>query len=221
MNPPVSGPLHLPALVAHRKAAAWRRAAAFVPGNDSVLGIPCRPMTPATFSQLFALRSRFIMGGEIGEGDVRNYLWIHSPRFEPGGERRVKAIRAAVLRPFERMLMAPWLWVLRAPDANHYCAGMAMAINDIVLLIEDAFADASVGGDGKPARATLEAQLQAAFAKTLHWAPERTSATPLKQLYQVLRAMSGDDEPDAGEAAIMAAHLRALNAQTSGVPANV
>lgn len=212
MEPNQSGPLILPALAEYRKAAAWRRATAFVPGPDMVLGITCNPITPTSYSMLFHLRSRFIMGGPIGEGDVRNYLWLHSPHFVPGGSGAVQRRRKAVLRTFERMLMAPWLGIFRRPEMNCYCAGMAMAINDISRLIEDAFADAPSGGSGKPARATLEAQMQALFADAFDWAPERTSATPLRQLYQLVTLINRSEDMDAGEEAILADHLRKLNA---------
>ena len=208
--------LYLPALAEYRKAAAWRRAAAFVPGPDNVCGLLCRPMTPATYSQLFALRSRFITGGQPGEGDVRNYLWIHSPQFVPGDSPSAKRTRARVLRPFERLTMKRWLGVLRRPDEDTYCAAVALAINDIIRLVEDAFADEAAGGSWRPVRATLEAQMIALFADAYGWTPERTSSTPIKQLYQLVTLINGTDTPDAGEAAIIEAHLRKLNNALAG-----
>lgn len=217
--------LYLPALAEHRKRAAARRAAAFVAGQDNVCGVPCQPITPATFTALYALESRFVCGGEqAAEGDVRNYLWIHSQEFEPGGSRRVKRKRERALLPFLALTRKRWLVVFRVPDIHTYCAAVALAINDIARLVAEAFADApAASGLGtKPARATLEAQMIDLFAQAYHWTPERTRATPLRQLYQLIRLINHDDNPDAEEAEIIAEHLRKLNTQpqpaTNGVP---
>lgn len=216
--------LYLPALAEHRKRAAARRAAAFVPGPDLVCGITCNPITPPSFTMLQALGSRFICGGgQPGEGDIRNYLWIHSPEFEPGNSWRVRRKRARVVGRFTALGRKAWLRVFRVPDIHTYVAAMAFAINDIARLVEDALADApATSGLGtKPARATLEAQMIDLFAQAYHWTPERTRATPLRQLYQLIRLINHDDNPDAEEAEIIAEHLRKLNLQpqpeTNGV----
>lgn len=221
---PNENQLCLPALVEYRRMAAKRRAAAFVPGMDLVCGIPCNPITPQSFSSLLALGSRFICGGgQPGEGDIRNYLWIHSPEFEPGNSRRVQRKRAAVVAQFTAMGRKQWLGVFRVPHLHTYVAAMALAINDIARLVDDALADAPISNTmgSKPAKATLEAQLIDLFAQAYHWPPSRTRAMPLRQLYQLVNLINGDDKPDAQEAEIIAAHLRKLNepkpAETNGV----
>lgn len=211
--------LYLPALAEYRRLAAKRRAEAFVPGLDNVCGIPCNPITPQSFTMLLALGSRFVCGGgQPGEGDIRNYLWIHSPEFEPGNSWRIRRKRERVVSKFTALGRKAWLRVFRAPDIHTYVAAMAFAINDIARLVEDALADApaSSGIGQKPARATLEAQMIDIFAQAYQWTPKRTRTTPLRQLYQLIRLINADHNPDAREAEIIGAHLLALNPGGTG-----
>ncbi len=211
--------LRLPELVAYREAAARRRAAAFCDAPDYVLGIVVQPLTPRTFSMLAAVGCHFVCGGRPTEGDVRNWIWFHSPawtnRQGAGWQRR----KAAALRPFLRQLDAhPLLRRLtrRPLDLAHYHAVMALAIADIRRLVEDAFADCPAGGPDVAPVATMEAQLTNTFAKAYGWAPERTRATPLRQLFQLVRCIqqaNGHDIADRGEQEIVAAHLRRRQAE--------
>jgi hypothetical protein len=204
--------LKLPELVAYREAASRRRAAAFCDAPDYVLGQEVRPLTPRTFSMLVAVDCHFILGGRATEGDVRNYLWFHSPRWchagTPGWQRR----KAMALRPLFVELASPWRRRMGLPlDMARYAAALALAVADIRRIVEDAFADCPASGGDGAAIATLEAQLVAAFARELHWSPEYTRNQPLRQLFQLLRcvrAARGEEINDRGEQEILAAHLR-------------
>jgi hypothetical protein len=198
--------------VAYREAASRRRAAAFCDAPDYVLGAEVLPLTPRTFSMLLAVDSHFILGGRATEGDVRNYLWFHSPRWchsgVPGWQRR----KAMALRPLFVELASPWRRRMGLPvDLPRYQAALALAVADIRRLVEDAFADCPAGGGDGVAIATMEAQLVTAFARELHWSADFTRNQPLRQLFQLLRCIRsarGEDVNDRGEQEILAAHLR-------------
>lgn len=205
----------LPELQAARRAAGLRRSAACCPGPDTVLGLSCRPLTPATFSALHATGSRFIHGGQPMEGCVRNYLWFHSPLFRPAGEPGHARAKARALAPWQRLLHGPW-WArpwLRHP--HRYSTALALATTDIAAHLEEAFADAPAasGRPGAPL-ASLEAQLIDLCAREYGWPAETTRHTPLRLLFQLLRCLTaakGGDLSDPAESAILAAHLRAKN----------
>lgn len=204
--------LKLPELVAYREAASRRRAAAFCDAPDYVLGQEVRPLTPRTFSMLVAVDCHFILGGRATEGDVRNYLWFHSPRWRHAGTPRWQSEKRRALRPLFRELASPWRRVLGLPlDMPRYAAALALAVADIRRLVEDAFADCPAGSGDGAAIATLEAQLVSAFARELHWPADYTRNQPLRQLFQLLRCLRsarGEDVGDRGEQEILAAHLR-------------
>lgn len=213
-------PLQLPDLIAYRRAAADRRAGAFVPGSDLVLGVRCQPITPASVSMMLVSGSRFLCGGQPMEGDVRNYLWFHSPLFVTTDHPDCQRRRAAALRRFRPSVSTRLRSFIRWPaTVDEYCVRVVLAVADITRLVEDAFADAPAGG-GKPggACASLEAQLIHVFAEHYGWLPERTSHTPLRQLFQILRAMH-PEAGDAGEQAIIADYLRRKNAELAALRA--
>lgn len=209
--------LYLPELVQYRRDAARRRAAAFCDVPEYIVGIEVQPITPRTFSMLLATGNRFIVGGNPGEGDVRTYVWFHSAGYSHCGVAGWQKRKANALRPLTMLLTQPWRkWIGIPQSVGRYAAGLALAINDVNALVEEAFADsaARTGNPGAPL-ATLEAQLVHGFAAEYNWAPERTRNTPLRQLFQLhrcIRAAHGEEVADAGEQDILAAHLRAKNA---------
>lgn len=216
--PPVADQrLRLPELVAYRAEAAKRRAAAFCDAPDYVLGQEVCPLTPRTFSMLLAVGSHFVAGGRATEGDVRNYLWFHSPAWchsgVPGWHRR----KERALRPLVRQLASPVRRALGLSlDLERYGAALALAVADIRRIIDEAFVDCPAGGGDGAAVASLEAQMVAAFAKELRWPAEQTRNTPLRQLFQLLRclrASRGEDVGDRGEQEILASHMRRRQAE--------
>lgn len=162
---------------------------------------------------LLAIGSRFICGGRPTEGDVRNYLWFHSPRYSHFGVAGWQRRKARALRPLENALANPWHRLVRRPlDRERYSVMMILAVSEIGSLVDEAFADcpADTGMPGAPI-ATMEAQLIHRFAMDYRWEPERTRHTPLKQLFQLtrcIRANNGEDVRDQGEIKILEAHLQ-------------
>jgi hypothetical protein len=204
--------LRLPALVEYRERAAKRRAAAFVEGDDEVMGQTVRPLTPATYSLLMAHGSHFLCGGIATEGDVRNYLWFHSPIYADNRTPDWQWRKKRTLRRATFEFQQPWRkWIGQKPCPHRYQATLNIAVANIRGLVEEAFADAAPAS-GKPGAplATLEAQLVHEFATAYNWPPEKTRQTPLRQLFQLhrcIRAARGEDVKDDGEQRILAMHL--------------
>lgn len=225
MNDAPDQRLRLPALAEYRAATAQRRAEAFCDVPDHVLGIPVSPLTPRTFSMLFAVRSRFLFGGTPLEGDVRNYVWFHSPLYAncttPDWRRR----KRRALAPLARQLgVEPWRrWLGLGVSADRYAAALALAASDINQIMDAAFADAPrAAGSRRAPLASLEASLVHECAAAYHWPPERTRSTPLRQLFQLnrcLAAASGHEVRDEGEDAILADHLARKNAELAAARA--
>lgn len=206
-------PLVLPGLLAYREEVALRRAVAFCDAPDLVCGVEVQPLTPRTWSMLHAVRSRFLYGGQPVDEDVKLYLWFHSPLWchdrTPGMLRRYRR----ALAPLNAALHGRWSLLGRS--LGHQSIVLARFIDGIGALIDAALADAPGGsGQSGPPPSTLEAQMIHEFAAAYGWAPERTRATPLRQLFQLhrcIRAARGDDISDPREDEIKARHYAARN----------
>lgn len=205
--------VHLPALLEYREATAKRRAEAFCDVPDYVLGTPVKPLTPATFSMLYALKSAFIFDtAKAGPVDVINFLWIHSPLHSHTGVRGWRSRKRKAIRSFVFELTQPWRKWLGLPlDPNRYNAVLNLAVADIRRICDEAFAD-SPARSGRPAKpiATLEAFLIHEFAAAYRWEPERTRHEPIKRLLQLHRcicAARGEETTDDGEDRIWAEHM--------------
>ncbi len=209
--------LHLPALLEYRAQQVHRRAVAFCDAPEYVLGTRVLPLTPRTFSMLYAVRSAFLFGGPQLEQDIRTFVWFHSPLYcHAGGwfprlRKRVALARLslALNQPWRRALGLEW-------TVNHYLGGVAIAKSEVKQIIDDAFADAPAKSarSGKSI-ASLEGFFTHEFAVAYGWTPERTRNTPLRQLVQLhrcIRTARGEDVSDEGEAKILANHLLAKNA---------
>lgn len=203
--------------MAYRAEASKRRAAAFCDAPDYVLGQEVRPLTPRTFSMLLAVDCHFIVGGRATEGDVRNYLWFHSPDWCHSGVAGWQRRKAQAIRPLLRELASPIRRAMGLPlDLARYGAALALAVADVRRLVEEAFADCPAGSGDGVAVATMEAQMVNTFAREYHWTAEQTRNTPLRQLFQLLRclrASRGEDVGDRGEQEILAAHIARKQAE--------
>jgi hypothetical protein len=227
-NLPDSRPFYSTELLIARAQTTQRRAGAMCMDYDIVAGLQLRAMTPASYSRLTVIGSPFTYRGEASTGDVRNYVWLHSPEFTACPQRAEKA-RAAVLARLDRNIAPAWQRWRYSRRARHtlIAAGYAIAAAKIAELCEVAFADAPPpGGKGPTVGASLEAQFIDTFASAYHRWPLATSVsdTPLRKLYQLLRCINGGDF-DAEEADIIAADLKAENealaaARASAVQAN-
>lgn len=223
MTPPLNNtaiplPVELRRQIAQLRAARSReRATAMLPVPDRVLGFPVLPLTPASLSRLTATANPLITGGPVREAHLCDYLWFHSPlycddthpRFAARYRRATAILRHAALPRWRR-------WLGQTPGPNQLGAALALAQADIVALITAAFADAPApGGSASPPIATLEAQMIHRFCTAYGWPPERTSATPLRVLFQLIRCQHADHgapAEDPAEDRLKAAHYAALNA---------
>lgn len=206
-------PYYSPQLLQVRHAAHRRRAAAMSAPHDTILGLRFEPLTPASYSRLMVLESPFLWRHpNPSHAAIRNYLWSHWARWDSDGRGRPEFVEI-----FERRIVPTWLrWTFsraaRAALRARTAKGYDEAAAQISELVGIAFADAPSPAVGAPRQvcATLEAQMIDLFAERYHWAPERTRATPLRQLYQFIRCNDRSDyDPD--EAAIMADDLRQEN----------
>lgn len=163
-------------------------------------------MTLKTWTALHAIESRFVMGGVPMEGDVRNFLWLHSRLFTTGPFARL--LRWIALLNFSAILHR------RRNDPDYYCTVVAFAILDIKAIMADVFADAPTTRrrDGAPAQGCLEAQLTHLFVKEYGWTVDFIRSQPLARLIQLARQFGGDED-DAEERRIKEDHLRKRNAE--------
>lgn len=193
----------------HRAAVAARRARAYVDCPDYVLGLPVRPLTPATWTLLHATGNRLVLGGTPLEGDIRNYLWFHSRLFP-----------LATRLPHSARQILKWLALLRLSaalrrrrDPDWYAATIATAGLELGAIIAEALADAPAAdgrSDVSPGPC-LQAHFEHYCARTYGWAPQVASAMPLRRLFQLLRAGAPPDTDDPEERAIRYDHLRQRN----------
>ncbi len=200
---------------AYRAAAAQRRAEAFCQAPEYIAGIRVLPPSPASWSMLYAIGSRFVRGGSPGEGDVRNYLWFHSPLYCAPSAPFFRLRKWLALEPLLRRLAPPF----HRPADRRYFAVLLVAIEQIRRHLSEAFADAPpASGRGGASLATLEAYFIHEFAMAYQWKPDRTRWTPLRQLTQLhrcIRAARGEKIIDAGEEDLLYRHLLTRNAALS------
>lgn len=193
----------------YRKANASRRARAFIDAPERVLGFAVNPVTVESWTMLNAIESRFAVGGGVPlEGDIRNFLWIHSPFYMPFRWYNVATFaRWFSLLPFAAMLH-------KQKDEDWYCAALAMAVADIQAIIGDTFADAPRGGSKDATQPTgcIEAQMIHIFSKEYGWSVKQVRKLPLARAIQLARQFGTSDE-DQGEQEIKFAHLRRRNAE--------
>ncbi len=200
------------ALIAVRRAAHQRRAAACALVPDRVLGRPLHPITPATWSLLVGTNSAFVSTGPATEADVRNYWLFHQPEFDAD---RPKA------GPWVRFL-AFWRLARALGPAKSAEAGralrLAQAIAEIRAIVDETFADTPMPGDRDPGAppplaSALEPQFLDLFAtRYAQWPlPRPIRHTPLRILTQLARCVDRATYFDRAEAALDEAYLRELN----------
>lgn len=194
-------------LAAAAATARARRARALVPGLDSVLGVPVRPLEPAAWTRLSAIGSPFTTAAPAYEGDVRNFIWFCSPLFMPRRWWTVPTFaKWLALLPFNALLH-------RRRDVDWYCATVALAVAQIRGLVADALADAPSGEGGSPSPGpALEAQFIHFCAERYGWSPAYTRRQPLRLLWQLFAtACPADDTSE--ERAAKIAHLTRRKAE--------
>lgn len=217
--------LHLPEINEYREQASRRRAEAFCDAPVYILGTEVRPITPRSYSMLCATRSAFAVGGKIGEREIRNFIWYHSPRHCHYGKWYQPLVKWWILRGVRSNLSPWWCRLFRlSPPVHRYVATLALYATEIQAMIEDAFADSPPRSSrpGKPV-ACVQAFFIHEFAVGYGWTPERTSNTPLNQVIQLhrcLRMYRGEDVEDQGEEKIRAMDLLRKNIKLVGQRVN-
>lgn len=91
----------IPGLAELRAAERLNRALAFAGITHTVCGVEVKPITPRTRLELQMLRNAFTFGDvEPREGDVSEFIWVHSPRRLPltGLWRPLSLFRQELLR---------------------------------------------------------------------------------------------------------------------------
>ena len=188
----------------YREATISRRARAFIDCPDTVAGMTVRPITPRTWTMMHATGNRLICGGQPMEGDIRNYLWFHSPLFT---QSRFLA------RPMKWLALLGFSAVLhRRRGYDWYAATLALVGAQLAGIVQEAVADAPKGGgEGSPGPC-LEAQITHVLSSAYHWPVEQIRALPLRHAFQLIRCINPDDDDEA-ERSIRFAHLRKRNAE--------
>jgi hypothetical protein len=180
-------------IAAVRRTAGERRAAAWAAVPETVLGLDCRPITPATFDLLQGTRNAFVCGLPPVLADVRNFLLYHSPDFDPDAptprfwprfrhDLRVSRALCPAFTPPRRR---------EAVRATRFF----QAVQEIRAIVAATWADALPANDdgadplASGIAASLHAQLADMFARDYATWPMATPLrhTPLAQLFQLAR----------------------------------
>jgi hypothetical protein len=208
--------VNIPELGEYLANTARRRAEAFCDAPQYVLGMEVGPLTPRTYSMLYATRSAFVVGGSVTERDVRNFVWFHSKLHCHYGKCYQGILKWWALRKLRANLSPLWCRLLRLkPPVHRYVATLAICSAEIQALVQEAFADSPPRSAGaqRPI-ACAQAYFVYEFAAACGWTPERTSNTPLRQLIQLhrcVKAARGQEVQDDGEEQIEADYLRRRN----------
>lgn len=156
------------------------RDAAFLDVPEFILGVSVKPLTLDHLIRLNAVKSPFTIGGRLSIEtlpiDVCVFLWNISPEFREiadSGEQRKRDI-AAHQRFVRSLRKLDFLKAIAAIDAY----------------IDAAFFDAPKGTRGGISYYSWIASLILSVSKATNWDPEKIRATPVKQLWQYLRAAS-------------------------------
>lgn len=189
---------HAKRIAKARADAHVRRASAWANVPETVLGIPLRPITPASASLLMGIRNAFIAGIPPIEADVKNFILFHSLDFDPlnPSPRFWKRLK---IRVRTDKALCPWN-TPKARQKGIRATNFLRACQEIRAIVEETWADAlppdSDDGALPPATvlmASLQAQLYHSFAKEYaFWPlPQAIEHTPLRQLFQLLRCADG------------------------------
>lgn len=210
-------------------SAQLRRAEAWVAVRNTVLGLPLRPITLATFDLLVATGNAFVSGKAPVAADVRNFILFHSPGFDPDAPEPSLARwpRRFVIAWRTTRALCPAFTPRRRRDAVT-ATRFFEAVTEIRAIIDATWADALPPSDPTDAEGALPcrvaAGLHAQFADIVardyrQWPlPQPLRHTPLAQLHQLARCRdratlgAGATYYDRAEYAALRDYLRAANA---------
>lgn len=219
-----SRPLHIAGLAECRLQIMRRRAHAMCSGAEFLCGLRVVPTTLPIYSLLVATGNRFLFPGLTPtEKDVRDYLWFHSPHYVDSTHPGWAARKERALLPFSRQIQPPWQKLLGRKITMEWLAAVIVTCaQEISAHYESTFADATRGAGKNAPVASLEAQFIVTFASVFHWTSEQTRAVPLRQLFQLDRALAasrGVEVREPAEDALLAAHLLRRQAEIDAAKA--
>mgnify|MGYP006919680930 CR=1 FL=1 len=151
-----------------------RRDAAFLDINETVGGMSILPLTPERFLILDGISSPFVCGGTPAPEDVALLLWVCSEEFSPTDRK----VRGRFIKSCRKVKFTQ-----ACKDAEKY--------------IQDAFADAPGGGSGGQSYLSWCASMVDIVASEYHWSERDIIKTPLKRLFQYIRAITMRNNPKA------------------------
>jgi hypothetical protein len=136
-----------------------------------------RPLSLRMFTQLCAVRSPFLMGGSIRAEHVAQILWRISPSYSPTDKESRLAFLASIAHlPF---------------------SGTVRAINRYLdLMLFDRPATSPARGKGHGPDTSFAASIVHEMASAYGWSSETTMDVPLPQLFQLLRKIQRQHDPE-------------------------
>jgi len=152
------------------------REVAFFPINEEICGIEVLPMTALHFSILSFARSPFLNGGIPTSADIPQFLWVVSPHYDPTDTYARDALIAKV---------GPM-------DAEALVKAIDSYVADALM---DVPGGRSGGSNGQPI-ACFDASMVHRIASKYGWSEYEILHTPLKRLFQYLRLIIHEEEPD-------------------------
>ena len=156
------------------KRESGSRDASFLSIDATIAGIKIGQLTPERFLLLDGVSSPFVTGGTPKPEDVALLLWICSNGFSTTDRKaRDKFVRGCRKVSFEK------------------------ACQDIAAYIKDAFADAPGGRSGSASYYSWCASMVDIIASEYHWGEREIMQTPLKRLFQYIRAICMRNNPKA------------------------
>jgi hypothetical protein len=205
-----------------RRASARRRSEAWAAVPEIVLGLPIRPITPATDALLHATGNAFVCGLPPVESDVKNFLLFHSFEFNTDDPAPRFWLRFRLNLRHEAALCP--LTTKPRRRASVRAERFLQAVREIRAIVEATWADSLPANEeadaGPSVAAARHAQLADMFAREYHhWPmPRPFRHTPLAQLFQMARCIErGNMGKEAGyydpaEAALVRDFLADANA---------
>lgn len=139
------------------------RSIAFIGLTELIAGVKCAPLTPFRVELLRAYGNPFIVGGIVSIESILQFLWMVNADFKLGSDYTDAFIE------------------------KHAGLDIESARNGIDEYLDRAYLDAPSGSTEKPFFAPAAGMVVAMSDEPFRWTMERTLATPLAVLYQLIK----------------------------------
>lgn len=140
------------------------RALAFCGLSELISGVECVMMTPSCMDWLVAMQNPYIVGGVCATASTVQFLWVLQKNFSAEKESREEFIKSILEIDYIK------------------------ATVDIDGYLERTFMDAPIGTPSTPYYSATAGIVRAMAAKPFEWPFEKTIHTPVRILYQLMRA---------------------------------